>query len=208
MHTENFHTLNLRQVKIRSISSNFSEWAFQQKPFRIGTMVAAVPQLHASKQRRWSKISKQKHPVRTGHPFGLSLVNPIPPGWFTRWSTGCDMAQDIAFEDHKDPTELSLTPSKPQVFSPPVATVAVAIPPTETDMVKSPEHARLKFKHSQRLNMESKQLFCVLLINVIWSHLSGWLKVNHFYQRLILPDPLYAIEMLFGSIWVSKNHGC
>ena len=77
------------------------------------------------------------------------------------------MAQDIAFEDHKDPTELSLTPSKPQVFSPPVATVAVAIPPTETDMVKSPEHARLKFKHSQRLNMESKQLFCVLLINVI-----------------------------------------
>ena len=36
------------------------------KRFRIGTMVAAVPQLHESNQRR-SRWSKQKHPVRTGH---------------------------------------------------------------------------------------------------------------------------------------------
>jgi len=57
-------------------------------------------------------------------------------------------SEDIAFEDHKDP-EVSLTPSKPQVFAPPVATVAVALPPkTETDTAKPPEHARLKFEHS------------------------------------------------------------
>jgi len=63
-------------------------------------------------------------------------------------------SEDIAFEDHKDPTEVSLTevsltPSKPQVFSPPVATVAVALPPkTETDTAKPPEHSRPKFEHS------------------------------------------------------------
>ena len=103
-------------------------------------------------------------------PKGLSLVHLPPLVHPLVDSMGGKNRQDIAFEDH--PTEVSLTepltPSKPQVFSPPVATVAVALPPkTETDTAKPPEHARPKFEHSQRLKMETKQLYRVLSINVI-----------------------------------------
>ena len=197
--------ISLSQVKIRSVSSIWT-MSVLYKRFRIGTMVAAVPQLHESNQRR-SRWSKQKHPVRTDHRQAFRWFT--AHRWFTRWSIRWveKTRQDIAFEDHKDPTEVSLTevsltPSKPQVFSPPVATVAVALPPkTETDTAKPPEHSRPKFEHSQRLKMESKQSETrVLSIIVIWSHLSGGLKVNHFYQRIILQDPLHAVEMLSG--WV------
>lgn len=170
MHPENSRNLTFTSYdKISSFNLNNERSLQTLQDWYDGGSSTPTPRIEPEVQVIQAETSSEDR-----SPKGLSLIH-LDLRWFTIPVGRFDgkNRQDIAFEDHKDPTEVSLTevsltPSKPQVFAPPVATVAVALPPkTETDTAKPPEHVRLKFEHSQRLKMESKQLFRVLFINMI-----------------------------------------